>query len=233
MKTFKKFFGELLSAIYPNKCICCDNIIDNGKNMCNNCESNIERVNLDNICLDCGLEKSNCVCKYNIYRFNALISVFENNGLARKAYYSYKFGKKQFYSTFFADAMSDAIVKCYSDIEFDFVCYVPSYHKNKFNHSGYLAKRISNKLNIPLLDDMLNCTQKAKQQHKSSFKERLNNVEGKYTSNYRINDKVVLLVDDIKTTGATIDECTKILLFAGAKSVYCVTALSTVNNVEK
>ena len=74
---------------------------------------------------------------------------------------------------------------------------------------------------------VLSCVKKVKKQHKSSIKERLLNTEGKYKCNYRIDNKNVLLIDDIKTTGATLDECAKELLFAGANSVYCITVLGS------
>ncbi len=230
MKIIKDFFGELISAVYPNKCFSCGEIIKNDEYLCDDCNSKIERTNLDNICTDCGLEKESCVCKYQIFRFNALISAFKNTGAARKTYYSYKFRKKQFMARFFANEMCNAVNRCYADLKFDFICFVPSYGKRKYNHCSYIAKEISNKLSVRCIDDMLSCTKKVKKQHKSTFKERIENVDGKYTCNYRIDNAVVLLVDDIKTTGATIDECTRTLLFAGAKAVYCVTALGSINN---
>ena len=74
---------------------------------------------------------------------------------------------------------------------------------------------------------------KTKKQHRSSIKERLSNVDGKYCATRRISTANVLLIDDIKTTGATLDECAKQLLFAGADSVYCVSVLGSITNVEK
>ena len=48
-----------------------------------------------------------------------------------------------------------------------------------------------------------------------------------------IKNKTVLLVDDIKTTGATLSECAKQLLAAGSNKVYCITALVTDNKEKK
>jgi len=232
MKKINLFFKKIISAIYPNKCICCSEIIDEGNYLCSNCYKSIERNLLNDICFSCGFEKDECVCKYNIYRFNSLICVFKNKGLARRAYYSYKFSKRQHYVNFFADEMCKSVKQCYNDIEFDFICSVPPANRFGYNHCGYLAKEMSKILNIPYIDDLLLCVKKTKKQHKSSIKERINNIEGKYKCKFNIKNAQVLLVDDIKTTGSTIDECTKMLLFAGAKSVHCITTLGTSQSKE-
>lgn len=226
-----KILNTLLSAIYPNKCIGCGEIIKEGKYLCNYCEKHIERNTPENLCLKCGFEKENCVCGYNIYRFDALISVFKNEGIAQKAYYRYKFNKIQHYSDFFAKEMSDFVNLLYGDIKFDFICSVPSgrglFGNLHYDHCGYIARAMSKILQIPYADDVLYCEKRRKRQHKSSIKERLVNVDGKYNFSRNIEGASVLLIDDIRTTGATLDECSKMLLFAGAQSVYCVTALAT------
>ena len=83
----------IASAIFPNKCIGCGEIIDDEKFLCAYCEKHIEKNNLDDLCLICGFEKESCVCNYNVYRFERLISVFKNQGIAQRAYYSFKFEK--------------------------------------------------------------------------------------------------------------------------------------------
>lgn len=225
MKNVIEVFKQLISAIYPNKCICCGELIGEGISICGCCSEKIERTNLDNFCLDCGFEKDDCTCKYNVFRFCGQVAAFKNAGLAQKAYYSYKFGKKQHYVGFFAEEMCRVIGKCYQDVNFDIVCAVPMFSKREYDHSGYIAKAISQKLDLPFCDGLLSCVKKGKKQHKSTISERLKNVDGKYFANYRIDKKTVLLIDDIKTTGATLDECARILLFAGADRVFCATAL--------
>ena len=229
MKTNKiKTFGKiLLSAIYLNKCICCGDIIEENLYVCKKCNALIERISTDDVCTACGLKKGSCSCKYNIFRFNGLVCAFENAGLARTAYYSYKFCKRQHYANFFADEIHNSVKHCYDKINFDLVCFVPSFRKNDYNHSEYIAKALAQKLQTSFDKNLLLCVKKTKKQHKSTIKERLHNVDGKYSVAYRIDNKKILLIDDIKTTGATLDECTRALLFAGADCVYCATVLGT------
>lgn len=230
MKKIKVFLKTLMSAIYLNKCICCGEIINEDFFLCVKCDAEIKRINPEDICIDCGLDKKNCACKYNIFRFNGLVCTFNNSGIARQAYYSYKFGKKQHYAEFFADEICNSIRNCYKDIDFDFVCSVPSYKKAGYNHSYYIAKIVAGKLQIPFDNELLSCIKKVKKQHKSTIKERMHNVDGKYCANYRVDNKNVLLIDDIRTTGATLDECARVLLFSGAESVFCATVLGTASN---
>lgn len=227
MKNDKIFLKTLISAIYPNKCICCGEILDEGVNICNSCNDTIERANLDKICTDCGFEKENCVCKHNVYRFSACVCAFKNIGIARKAYYAYKFGKKQRYADFFAEEVCSAIKYCYSDINFDIVCSVLRHRRFEYDHSGYIAALVAKKLKLPFDGNLLHCLKKGKKQHKSTIEERLRNVEGKYGAFYRVDSKNILLIDDIKTMGATLDECARVLLFAGAENVYCATVLGS------
>lgn len=227
MKKINPFLKSLISAIYPQKCICCGEIIENA-DICDECDLKIERINLSNLCFECGIEKDFCECKYKIFRFAKVISVFKNCGCAQKTYYSYKFYRKQHYANFFAEEIYKAIKTCYSDIDFDIVCAVPTYKKFGYDHCFYITNLVAKRLGIPFDKKLISCVKRTKKQHNSTIKERLINVEGKYNTNHIINDKTVLLIDDIKTTGSTLDECAKMLLFAGAKNVYCATVLGSV-----
>ncbi len=229
MKKIIRIIKILISTIYPNKCICCGELIDEDKFTCETCNNLLERNDLNDICLSCGLEKSDCVCRFNVYRFNSLICVFKNEGRIKKAYYAYKFAKKQHYVDFFTQELYCAVKKCYDDIKFDFICSVPCAKKFAYDHSGYIAQKLSDLLEIPYVPEVLYCAKRIKKQHQSNIKDRINNVDGKFGFNKKIPNATVLLIDDIKTTGATIDECAKMLLFAGAENVHCICALGTIS----
>ena len=65
------------------------------------------------------------------------------------------------------------------------------------------------------------------------FEERISNVKGKYGFRRKIKAENILLIDDIRTSGATLDECARQLLRAGADRVYCATILSRKRRVLK
>lgn len=223
-----KIFNSLISVLFPNVCVSCKDIIEEGEFLCDYCYEMIERTAGDKICNKCGNMKKRCECRKRVYRFVSVIAPFFNEGIAKKALYAFKIGKREEIAKFFINEMVLAIKQNFYDIKFDEVCFVPMFKRDElkkgFNHSELLAKGIAEKLGIKF-SELLLSHKKKMPQHKLRPKERMENVKGIYYCNKNLSGKTILLVDDIKTTGATLDECTKQLLFAGAERVYCVTGV--------
>ena len=133
--------------------------------------------------------------------------------------------------------MALSVKQRYGDINFDFITYVPMTKFRQFrkgyNQSALLAKELSKILSIPIVHDILFSHKKRKSQHKTTSKERFDNVKQIYYTKKRISGGTVLLVDDIKTTGATLDSCARQLLMCGADKVYCISALITEPKIKK
>jgi len=138
--------------------------------------------------------------------------------------------------------MSKTIKSEYENIQFDRVVAVPmdvmQLRRKGFNHAELLAKSIAKRLNVPYSK---NCLIKAsnieRQSLSKSARDRRTKVLGIYTFNdiYNLKGETILLVDDITTTGSTIDECSKILKkFGSADKVYGATFAVTVSkkNIE-
>lgn len=95
--------------------------------------------------------------------------------------------------------------------------------KRGFNQAELLAKKISLRTGIPFDRKMLRCSRKAGEQKTLNRKERLSNLRGCYEVGSKIpKGKRVLIVDDVYTTGSTMDEISRILKKFGAESVYFV-----------
>ena len=235
----KQLFKLVIAALFPNICISCGEIIPEGEHLCEFCTEMAETVDFTKICSRCGMLKKECLCSKRVFHFSGSAAPFYNSGITKTAMYRFKFGHKDFISKFFAERMALTVKSCYSNIDFDVITFVPTTFSKKlkrgFNQSELLAKRLSKLLGIKLCGDLIVCKKSAKIQHKLKFDERFKNVKGRYAANrkYALNGKPVLLVDDIKTTGATLDECAKQLLLLGADDVYCVTGLMTAKNNKK
>ena len=126
--------------------------------------------------------------------------------------------------------MTETCKERYSGIHFDYVTYIPmrkhSAKKRGYNQSGLLAKRVAENINVPLCDDLLVKVYDTKVQRGCSKLERRGNLLGVFDVNnkYDVAGKCVLIIDDVKTSGATLSECGKMLYLNGASSVYCLTA---------
>lgn len=91
-----------------------------------------------------------------------------------------------------------------------------------FNQAKLIAQYLSDKLNIPLANDVLYKNKETISQVQIKNREkRLKNLKGVFAikNPLLIKDKTIFLVDDVSTTGATIEECRKTLMAAGAKKV--------------
>ncbi len=223
-------FKTLLDMVFVKTCYCCGEIIEDDY-FCDYCFSHFERIDLSKFCNKCGYEKKNCHCKSKVFYFDGIIAPFINDGDIKRVMHKYKFRNSPMYAEFYANEMSIAIKQGYFDIEFDFITSVPmdkfSKLRRGYNQSEILAEEISKRINIPHFQGILKAKKKKHTQHKLSYEKRFDNVKEIYYTDCNINGKTVLLVDDIKTSGATLSECAKQLLKAGANRVYCVTALIT------
>ena len=110
----------------------------------------------------------------------------------------------------------------------DYVTFVPVYNgwlnDREYNQSGILAAAISAEFRVPILK-AAEKTFRTRRQNELSRDERLTNLNGafKVRDDLRVEGLKLLLVDDVMTTGATLNECAKALKAAGAKEVRCLT----------
>lgn len=111
---------------------------------------------------------------------------------------------------------------------YDIITPVPL-HKTKirergYNQSEYLVKGLSKNLNIAFLQDAIIRKHYTKSQTKLTLIEREKNVKDAFTLNRDVESKLknknVILVDDVITTGATVNECIKVLKTAGANKIF-------------
>jgi competence protein ComFC len=108
------------------------------------------------------------------------------------------------------------------------VTYVPVQDsfmmKRDYNHSGVLAGRLGKEFGLPVLDN-LKKIRRTRPQNELSRDERLVNLKGAFAvkDGQKIAGLKILLIDDVMTTGATLDECSKVLLENGADEVRCLT----------
>lgn len=240
MKTvlLSPFYG-LIDMVFPSRCVCCGNNISIRNNcVCGECLENIGTIkNECNICSG-ELEDGICdICAGRKLYFKKNIAVSDYTGVLKSILHTYKFSRRRRIASHLAEAAYKRIYM-HRDL-FDIITHVPMNRKKKwdrgFNQSEIMAKQISGKLGKQF-QTLLKEKPFFKTQRNLGLRERFLNVLGRYEIINRktLQGKRILLVDDVFTTGATINECARILKTFGADEVYSLTiARAVVKRLEK
>lgn len=211
------YLKRLLYFFYPKRCIICDKKIDEKLSYaCEKCFNVIEYMLNDTVSVEVP----------KMY-FDKLFSLFLYKGIIRKRILEFKFRNKPYLGRLFAEVMSDFLND--KKWDFDIVIPVPMHYRRFFNR-GYnqsviLAKEISNLMKKTLKLNVLRKIKKSAVQSTLNLNQRKINILNSYGIKNKkdILNKNILLVDDIYTTGATVNECSRVLKEYGARKVFVIT----------
>ena len=231
---FKRGIKAFDKALYSIDCTCdvCGEelVADTRYRLCSDCIAKLPFAN-GHRCLCCGVpladESDYCNrCQYERGAFVKNRSPLVYEGETRKIIYSLKFGKKKYLAQTLGALMADEFLK--DNMEADIIVYVPMTEaeekKRGFNQSELLAEEVGKRLNIAVLPALVKIKE-TKAQKELGGKERAQNLEGAFACVFeQVNNRKILLIDDIFTTGATANECAKVLLKAKAREVNVLTA---------
>lgn len=231
---------KALELLFPSDiyCICCGNLINSGKrySLCDECLSEIVWAD-GHTCEKCGIVLENkeiklCpTCMEKSHEFDRAFTCMLYDYRVREMLHDYKFHGK----AYMAEALSDILVDKFSvsGVAADLVVPVPIHPKKLsergYNQAGLLAKYFAKKIDIDFAEDILVRTRYKAAMNKLGANERKENIIGSYAltgNDYKVKalkGKSVLLIDDIYTTGATADECSRILKNGGALEVNVLT----------
>ncbi len=225
------FFIDLL---FPRRCPVCDGIVmPKGRLICPDCVRVLSFVT-DPVCKKCGKELFSsdmeycfdCVKHRRTFEYGrALINYDEH---AKTSMSNIKYKNKREYLDFYGDAISLRYEKMIRRMEAGGLVPVPVHPSRKkergFNQAEVLAQKIGAKLNIPVFPDMLVRNKKTMPQKALNPTERLKNLEEAFMpGNIVPGVKNVILIDDIYTTGSTVEACTRVLKKSGINKVYILT----------
>lgn len=229
-----KFVTELLRIVFPRVCLGCNKLIESGY-LCEDCEK-IEFITV-RVCDKCGRTVTECDCKSNAFHFDGMTAPFYYTGVAQCVVNCQKFLGNRDATDYLADCMAKRFKERFFVEEFDGICAVPmtfsSKRKRGYNQAELLAKKISKRLGIPYCNGLIKKIKPGEVQHKLKYEQRFKNVRGKYKTVARDVPKNIILIDDIRTSGATLDECSRLLKLAGANKIVGLTAAIAQNYIEK
>lgn len=222
-----KFFDVIIHAFLPNRCMFCHHVIEYDQPVCEGCRKDAPTTDLSK-CLICG--QADCHCQ-NYFRY--LLAPFYYEMGADNAVRDLKFHNNLQNAKWLGICMTNCMKATSLDKTVDVIIPAPLY-KNDLKNRGYnqaseLGKAVAALIQKPILEDVLIKVKKTKKQHNLSGTERYKNLIGAFAVQdiSKITGKTVLLVDDVFTTGSTMNGCAKALVEAGAKEIICLVCAKT------
>ncbi len=230
-KFLKKAVGILF--VRDIKCVVCDKEL-NYKTKYGICENCIKTLPFNNkkVCTKCGepifSKAEYCLaCKNSQKNYEKARAPFIYEGEVVKLIYKFKYNNAKYMFDYLGLFLVDEYIKTNWDV--DCILPVPLHEKRKkergYNQSYLLSKKLEEALGIEIVTNNLIRNRETVTQTDLTKKQRKENLEKAFTvlNKKQLKNKRVLLIDDVFTTGATIEECTKTLLKAGVNSVYVLT----------
>ncbi len=205
--------GFIKRLLFPPRCVICRKIIDRGC-ICPGCRDKLPL---------CGRVETKGEF------FSKCCAPLYYTGGVREALLRYKFSGRRGYAPFFAQLMAKTVSENLSG-EYDVAAWVPvsarRLHERGYDQAELLARTTAELLEVPVVRALKKIRHTKANSSIAGRSARSANILGAYEAvePESFRGKRVLLIDDIFTTGATMAECARILLMAGAEDVVCCTA---------
>lgn len=212
----------------PVVCILCNNYLTERNVICENCYELLPK--LDYVCEICcsplnNAEQAVCnECRDNRPSFNKVYSAFLYEEPLQTLIHNFKYHNALFLQKFLTDLLSEAVPP---NITNSVIIPVPlskqRLKQRGYNQAALIAKCLAKQIKVPYSDKYLQKTIHTPNQVELSKNQRKKNLINAFVCK-KIKHKNVVLVDDIVTTGSTVNEISKILYMQGAENVdvYCI-----------
>lgn len=230
-KTILKIWNLAVDLICPRKCPVCDEVVPTGAYCCMECRDTFHVIKED-FCMRCGkaipanMEYcKDCGNQSHLYIRGRVLYRYE--GELKNSIYRFKYGHRVEYADFYAKQTKEYLDEFITQTNAQGLVPVPL-HKKKQRQRGYnqaykYAKALSKEVGIPVYEDYVLRVKNTAPQKKFDALGRQNNLKKAFKIGRNdVKLKIIILIDDIYTTGSTIDAVTKVLLEAGVDRVYFV-----------
>jgi len=213
-----------LDLLFPKWCVGCGK---EGSFICDSCFQSLLRI-MPPLCPRCGKPQASGILCANCVSWPAAIdgirSPFQFHGVMRKAIHQLKYGNLRAIAEPLAGLLSNCLTNhCLpSEVLVPVPLHSKRLRERGYNQSELLARELAKLTGLPVVDGYLVRERLAPPQAKTqNVKERRENVAGAFTCrDHWLKDSQVLLVDDVTTSGATLDSCAAALKGAGAATVW-------------
>ena len=225
-----KLKAVLSELIFPNRCIFCGDITEFSHFICKSCLFNYPLKN-QHYCFKCGKIRQSCICKNLSSATYRIISACNYEKAAITAIKRLKTDTESNIAMDFANLLKNIYYDSKESSDFSCVTYVPMEKEKEALRGHNMAKTLAEYFSLitgtKLIDPPVTKIYSEKFQHQLNFKERFYNANKVFVSkNQKINGNIIL-IDDVVTTGATMDTICRLLKENGAEKVLCLTIATT------
>ena len=217
----------LLDALYPLECAGCGG---SGKVICDRCAEELPWL-APPYCRVCAASSESELCQacaQSGRRFDGIRAPFRYDGSIRQAILALKYGGIKAAAPQLGDMLADYLEA--NPLSGDLIAPVPMHSSRRrergYNQAELLARRVAGSCDLPYQRDLLVRTRRVDPQAgMTSAGSRATNVADSVAVSRpsEVHDRQIILVDDVATTGSTLDICASALKEAGAASVWCLT----------
>ncbi len=228
-----------LEALYPSNiyCISCGSVIDKTRDyaLCDSCMEKFHWLG-QNTCEKCGkllpADYSHPLCydcRQHGHEFDKGYTCVQYSLYERGVLLDYKYKGRSYIGRKLGDIFYDRMAL--TDEVFDLVVPVPLHRKKQirrgYNQAEVMARQLADRWGIPCGAKVLERVRDTRPMRGLGVFERYENLQGAFVVSRQNQDhlrgKKLLLVDDIYTTGSTMDACSEPLRQAGAERICCLT----------
>ncbi|MCI5585265.1 MAG: ComF family protein [Lachnospiraceae bacterium] len=220
---------DILDLLYPKRCALCDKVLPLGQeDICSGCKEGI-RYLTGPLCCKCGKavkeEEEYCFdCSRKAHWFKEGAALFPYDYI-RTSLYRFKYGKRQEYGRFYARQMAVRLTDKVRGWKPQALVPVPLHKKKKrkrgYNQAQVLAEELSRIWQLPVLDDLVIRVKNTRPMKGIEGTERQNNLKKAFKlgrNDVKLN--TIIVIDDIYTTGSTVDAVARVCRQGGIANVY-------------
>jgi ComF family protein len=236
--SLRQILNDVSDIIFPPQCLACAEIINQPASQifCSLCLEKISFIT-DSFCPICGVPFlsspaeshicGNCLGNKPCYTQARAVAGFET--VIMDVIHKFKYGRNISIGNALGSFMANFSFPDFDFSEYSLLIPVPLHIKRLrergFNQSILLAKKMGKKYKIPVNFSLLKRCKFTLTQTGLNRAEREKNIKGAFAvaDKKKVADENIILIDDVYTTGATINECAKVLLKAGAQKVAILT----------
>ena len=234
-KWIRSLAGTVLTLVYPERCAICDRTVKpSDKGICPYCGPVLEEVG-DASCLKCGKPLEDGTAEYcadcmkREHSFDRGLSLYPYSKRVAESLYRLKYSGRRSVADFYGRKMAERFGDQIAAWGVEAVIPVPLHRerlkKRGYNQAELIAGALARPLGLPVCCDMVERVSNTTALKLLSAAQREEILKNAFKiSKYEVKLKAVLIVDDIYTTGSTIDEISGLLKRAGADRIFFVTA---------